>query len=100
MPRTVSTVAHLTKHHEGKPIRIPDLQQPGLDFDAPRVTVRGRYYGMRPAEGGWWWLDVRLRSGGVPLLDTPLPPSHPCYLTAEDPARPEPVELSLFEESA
>lgn len=90
MSRTVQCVAHLAKHHEGKPIRIPDLQQPGLDFDAPRVTVRGRYYGRRPAEGGWWWLDVRLR--------TPLPPSHPCYLTAEDPARPEPVELSLFEE--
>ena len=98
MPRTVSTVADLTKHHEGKPIRIPDLQQPGLDFDAPSHRRGGT-----TAAPGRGRLVVARRPAPQrrrPLLDTPLPPSHPCYLTAEDPARPEPVELSLFEESA
>ncbi len=100
-PRTVTTVADLTKRHDGKQVRIPGLQQPGADFDAPRVTVTGRYYGKREAHSpGWWWLDVRLRSDGALQLDTPLPGIHPCYLTAEDPARPQPVEVALFEETA
>jgi len=81
-------------------IRIPDLVQPGQDFDAPRVSVTGRYYGMRPASPGWWWLDVRLRSGGLMQLDSPLPQSHPCFLVSEDPARPEPTTAPLFEDLA
>ena len=84
-PRTIQTVADLTPKHLGKVIRIPDLQQPGLDFDAPRVTITGRYYGRAPVPGGWWRMDVRLRGGGVLQLDTPVPGNHPCYLTSEAP---------------
>lgn len=99
--RTVSVVGDLTDGHIGGVVRIPELHQPGADFGAPLVTVTGRYYGRAPASAdggrGWWWVDVRLRSGGALLLDAPVPASHPCFLVAEDPALPELVQGGLFE---
>ena len=60
--RTVATIRDLKPlHTQGARVRIPDLHQPGQDFDAPHVTVTGRLYGMRRVPGGWL-LDLRLRS--------------------------------------
>lgn len=96
--RTVTTVADLTARHEGKRIRIPDLQLPGVDFDYPHVTVTGKYFGRRPADTErWWWVDVRTTLYGGLLLDTPLPAAHPCFLVSEDPPPgPALVDTPLF----
>jgi hypothetical protein len=92
--RTVVTVEDLKPIHvRGTQIRIPDLHMPGLDFDAPHVTVTGRLYSMRRTLGGWL-LDVRRTHAGPSLLDTPIPGTHPCYLVREDPPpAPEPEAI-------
>lgn len=99
MKRTVKTVADLRSKHLGRQIRIPDLHQPGEDFDV-KVTVTGTLDALQHAST-WWgrapsvWVRLRPKRAD---LDTPLPLTHPCYLVSEDPPpAPAPVAVGFDE---
>lgn len=76
----VRRIGDLSARHIGMRITIPDLHQPGEDWDAPRVSVSGRLDGLTSAYGKLevW---VKLRPKTVEL-DRPLPISWPCEVTA------------------
>jgi hypothetical protein len=76
---TVRIIGDLTVRHLGCRIRIPDLHQPGTDWDAPKVTVEGTLIGLRLATFGLvraCWVDIRPQE----QLDSPLLPNHPCHI--------------------
>lgn len=95
MKRTVTTVGDLTVKHLEMAIRIPNLHRPGEDFDAPRVAITGKLWGIQASAGGVR-LDVRRSRWDSLLIDTPLPAIHPCFLVAEGPPPPPaPVAVTL-----
>lgn len=70
------TVGDLTPRHFGRRIEIPDLHQPGTDFDDPKVTVTGLLRGLSSAHGtrGVW---VTFSPSSPSALNRPLPIDHP-----------------------
>ena len=75
---SIDHIGALTAGHLGKRIRIPDLHQPGTDWDAPKVAIEGTLDSLASARswgGPQCWVKLSPRSAA---LDTPLPLSWPC----------------------
>ncbi len=75
-------LADLTPRHFGHTIAIPDLHQPGTDWDAPKVTVGGLLTGLSWARYDRAMVWVRLAPKSA-ALDTPLPLTWPCRIDPE-----------------
>ena len=72
--RMTMTVGDLTARHLGRRIRLDGLHQPGLDWDAPRVSVEARLVGISQAWGPGLRLHLRPANLAWVLvsLDTPI----------------------------
>ena len=67
------TVGDLTVRHLGRRIRLDNLMQPGLDWDAPRVSVEARLVGISQAWGPGLRLHLRpALAWALVSLDTPI----------------------------
>ena len=73
----VRMIGDLTARHLGRTISIPNLHQPGADWDAPKVTVTGKLDGLTRVTFGAGEVFVKLLPKGV-ALDRSLPLTWPC----------------------
>ena len=73
------TVGALTAAHLGHHVRIPDLIQPGHDYDEPRAETTGRLTGLRLSPGrGLVIVDLTGAHFVNPLQHHALP-YHPAF---------------------
>ena len=77
----VRRIGDLTARHFGRTIRIPDLHQPGEDWDGPKVVVTGKLDGLASVPYGRGEVWVRL-APKTASLDRPLPLTWPCELVS------------------
>ena len=73
----VRMIGDLTARHLGRTISIPNLHQPGADWDAPKVTVTGKLDKLTSVPFGCGEVWVGLSPKTV-QLDRPLPLTWPC----------------------
>lgn len=78
----VRYVGDLTARHLGQTVSIPDLHPPGLDYDAPPVTITGRLDGLDRVSSAPHMVRVNLGPARA-TLDRPLPLNHRCWIAQQ-----------------